>query len=519
VPRLRRCLLLLAFLALVGPVTGAPLPAEAQVNPIHPDNRAAPISGYTNGQLPLSLLRHVSPTCIAFRDASPSLISMIAAARRDGVNLSPSDCYRDYAGQVAMRQSWCDRNACHMAAVPGSSNHGWGKAVDFRDQSGGLTWTSAGYLWLKANAWRFGWNHPGVMGPTGPVPEPWHWEWVGDGGRMFPGTSYGYGIGIGLPADGWPQGSLDIVNPVSVSGWTGRVRVAGWAIDPNTTTSIDTHIWFNWSSATAVRANRPRSDVAELLAGYAASPHGYDTELPIMYGRNNVCAFAIDAVRPGGNTLLGCHTVAVGTDPIGAFDMATPSAGGVNVRGWAIDADTDAPLQVRFSIGGQTLATAAANRARPDVTGIFRGHPVAGFEAMVPVPHGRHQLCATAVNVGAGADRNLGCREVEADRNPFGSLDIVRAVPGGLEVAGWAIDPDSAGPIEVHVYVDGQGRGALTASRPRPDVGAVFPAFGPDRGFQGTFSTAPGPRQVCVYAINVGPGTVNPRLGCRTTTV
>jgi hypothetical protein len=124
-----------------------------------------------------------------------------------------------------------------------------------------------------------------------------------------------------------------------------------------------------------------------------------------------------------------------------------------------------------------------------------------------------------ARNVGPGADRGLGCREVDADRNPFGSLDVVRAVPGGLEVAGWAIDPDTIDGIPVHVYVDGLGRGALDAALPRPDVGAVFPAYGPNHGFRATFPAASGPRQVCVYAINVGPGTVNPRLGCRTVTV
>jgi hypothetical protein len=517
---LRRTLTVAFVVAVLGAAVGAVhLPAAAAVNPIHPDNRPSTVAGHTNGELPPLLLRHASPTCLVFRDAAPSLISMIAAARRDGVILHAVDCYRDYAGQVAMRQLWCGRNACHMAAVPGTSNHGWAKAVDFRDQNGGLTFSSAGYLWLKNNAARFGWNHPGVMGPTGSVPEPWHWEWVGDGGRMFPGISFGYGIGIGLPADGWPQGSLDIVSQASVAGWAGRARVAGWAIDPNTTASIDTHVWINWKTVTPVRANRARSDIRELFAGYAASGHGFDVELPLLYGRHDVCVFAIDAVRPGGNNLLGCRNLSIGTDPIGSLDSVTPGPGGAIVRGWALDASSEAPVVVEIRIGEEIVATVDADRARPDVTSVFSGYDVAGFQALIPLPHGRHTVCAVARNVGPGADRGLGCREVDADRNPFGSLDVVRAVPGGLEVAGWAIDPDTIDGIPVHVYVDGLGRGALDAALPRPDVGAVFPAYGPNHGFRATFPAASGPRQVCVYAINVGPGTVNPRLGCRTVTV
>jgi hypothetical protein len=54
-------------------------------------------------------------------------------------------------------------------------------------------------------------------------------------------------------------------------------------------------------------------------------------------------------------------------------------------------------------------------------------------------------------------------------------LDAVQGGTGSVVVAGWAIDPDTASPIAVHVYVDGQGY-ALGASLGRPDVAAVFPS-------------------------------------------
>ena len=62
-----------------------------------------------------------------------------------------------------------------LAAVPGTSNHGWGVAVDFA--CGAEQFGSAGYRWLKANGPKYGWTHPSWAEPGGSRPEPWHWEY------------------------------------------------------------------------------------------------------------------------------------------------------------------------------------------------------------------------------------------------------------------------------------------------------------------------------------------------------
>lgn len=100
--------------------------------------------------------------------------------------------------------------------------------------------------------------------------------------------------------------------------------------------------------------------------------------------------------------------------------------------------------------------------------------------------------------------------------NPFGRVDLARSEPGGIRLAGWAIDPDTSGPIAVHLYVDGRLVGATAASRNRPDVGRAYPAWGSLHGFAATIGlpTTGRPRQVCAYAINTGAGTANPQLGC-----
>src|SRR5439155_13037482 len=139
----------------------------------------------TNGEMPEHDLVAVAPNCIAYRAAAPSLGLLLATARNEGVALGTNQCYRSLAGQVAAQQRATARgNSACAASVPktasgapkGTSMHGWGKAAD-------LEFGPPGAGFLDATAGRVGWNHPGWARPGGSAcPEPWHWEWVGDGG-------------------------------------------------------------------------------------------------------------------------------------------------------------------------------------------------------------------------------------------------------------------------------------------------------------------------------------------------
>jgi hypothetical protein len=134
--------------------------------------------GLRNGYLPDSVLQIINANCKIWQPAAPSLLNMMGAARNSGVTLTPESCYRSYAGQVAERNYWCSLGLCQFAAVPGTSVHGWGKAVDFADQGGELTFSSVGYQWLTAHAGTYCFIHPAWAQPNGSAPEPWHWEWV-----------------------------------------------------------------------------------------------------------------------------------------------------------------------------------------------------------------------------------------------------------------------------------------------------------------------------------------------------
>jgi zinc D-Ala-D-Ala carboxypeptidase len=88
-----------------------------------------------------------------------------------GANMCITDAYRTLSSQVSLKSS-----KGGLAATPGTSEHGWGLAVDFC----GETYASAAKsAWLNANAPLYGWDNPdwARSGGSGAY-EPWHWEFT-----------------------------------------------------------------------------------------------------------------------------------------------------------------------------------------------------------------------------------------------------------------------------------------------------------------------------------------------------
>ena len=144
-----------------------------------------------NGRLPDSALTTVTPSCRVANEVADPLRRLMYTAWQDGAAVFPEEssftaplpeppriesCYRSYEMQQWWRDFYCFFGECSFAAVPGTSVHGWGRAVDFEDAAGELTFSSAGYQWLQANAWRWGFVHPAWAEPGGSSPEAWHWE-------------------------------------------------------------------------------------------------------------------------------------------------------------------------------------------------------------------------------------------------------------------------------------------------------------------------------------------------------
>ena len=126
-----------------------------------------------NGRLPADVLLSIpwDPTEHVRSYALPSLVALNTAFRaRFGHNLIINEGYRDYATQERYYDD--PPSGVGTAAWPGTSNHGWGLALDLR-------LTAAEYAWMLANAPRFGWVNPLWARDGKGVEEPWHWEHIG----------------------------------------------------------------------------------------------------------------------------------------------------------------------------------------------------------------------------------------------------------------------------------------------------------------------------------------------------
>ncbi|MGV8977847.1 MAG: M15 family metallopeptidase [Cellulomonas sp.] len=132
------------------------------------------LDSYANGRIPASALCELTFAAGAeLRCDAAAAIEQLDVAYRGqfGTDLVISDSYRPYASQIA-----CLRTKGSLCAVPGTSNHGLGKAVDLG--GGAQSFGTAQHRWLLANAATYGWTLPTWARVGGSKPEPWHWEFV-----------------------------------------------------------------------------------------------------------------------------------------------------------------------------------------------------------------------------------------------------------------------------------------------------------------------------------------------------
>jgi len=321
-----------------------------------------------------------------------------------------------------------------------------------------------------------------------------------------------------------PFGAVDVI-----AADVGGVRIQGWTLDPDSSDSLDLHVYID-GVGTVVKADQPRADVAALYPS-AGELHGFSTVIPVASGGSHmVCINAIN-VGPGSNVQLGdCRVVTTRSGPPTAvLDSVMTAQDSITVSGWSFDPDTAASLTMRVTVDG-VATDFLADSPRDDVAAAYPGYgPNHGYTKTVTATPGAHTVCVTAVNVGQGSDTALACRTAtvpsppgslpDLGRAPFGALEPPVISATGVTASGWAIDPDTASAIRVHLYVGPAAVNAL-ANKPRADVGAVYPDYGPDHAFSETIALSPGTYQLCAYAINSGStGPPNTQIGCRTVAV
>ena len=294
-----------------------------------------------------------------------------------------------------------------------------------------------------------------------------------------------------------PFGSVDAVT-LDPRG----LRVNGWALDGDTVAPVTMHVYVDGVFVATTRALATRPDVGAVYRGYGAA-RGFDLVLGVAPGDHEVCVYGLDLGAGPGNVLIACRRSTSG-GLLGAIDASFGAAGTINASGWVIDATRVVPSVVQLVVDDVVVAQQVSAASRDDVGAVFAAYgPDHGYAMSAVATPGPHRVCILVgpALVGA-APRTLGCREVIVGTGPpFGIVDSTVGDAGRVVTQGWAIDPDSADPIEVLVDVDGVAV-PHQADVTRLDLISAIPGYGARHGFRVDVAAAAGTHRVCVSALD-----------------
>lgn len=127
-----------------------------------------------------------------------------------------------------------------------------------------------------------------------------------------PHTVCSYGINVGVIGTNTTLGCKTLTMPADPTGSFDGVALAGtnlvgsgWAIDPDTTASINVHVYIDGVFKGAIPATGIRNDLALVFPFFGAA-HGFTFSIPATAGSHNVCVYGINTAGAGTNALLRC---------------------------------------------------------------------------------------------------------------------------------------------------------------------------------------------------------------------
>ena len=155
------------------------------------------LAGVTNGKLPANLLRNIkAPNGQLHALAATAWNALQLAAYFDGIELKHVGAYRPYEQQIALFRerytaaptgrtpqvtrtyqgaTWYLKKGMAPAGTPGTSNHGWGLAIDVANCSGKRLEWLLGDGFATSNALKFGFTWEVKDGANA---EAWHIRYV-----------------------------------------------------------------------------------------------------------------------------------------------------------------------------------------------------------------------------------------------------------------------------------------------------------------------------------------------------
>jgi hypothetical protein len=302
-----------------------------------------------------------------------------------------------------------------------------------------------------------------------------------------------------------PSGALE-----TLATQPGHLVVSGWAIDWDTSSDPVTVNVVIDGTTTKLIANKFRKDIATRHPA-AGGNHGFAATLPLKQGKHQVCVSAVN-IGFGSNNSLGCKSITLNDNPVGAVESAKQSNGALKVTGWAFDGDNPtAALTATLTVDGLPHFV-TANTPRTDIGSKYpTAGPNHGFVASYKLAEGSHKVCVTVHNIGYGANTVFPCRTAVLNFTPTAVLTSLTPTSTGLHVRGWAADPDTSQPISVQMRIDGRlARTQVAGGDGLGHNGHVFNA---------AMTAKSGAHKVCVTGLNTLYGTHDSLPSCRTITL
>ncbi len=212
-----------------------------------------------------------------------------------------------------------------------------------------------------------------------------------------------------------PLGSLDAAQADGR-----RVRVAGWAFEPDRSRPLDVDIEVDGRVVATVTADRYRPDVGATYPSVGEN-HGFDATISVPAQTSQVCAYAVG--RDGRRPLIGCSTVRTGRRSTRvALENLRRRDDSVDLTGYAAVRGGTEPMRIVVRIDGTTVARRRANRARPELARVLGTADHGGFDLSVRLPRrprrARSTLTVIAIDPATGARTRVAQRVLGPGDSP-----------------------------------------------------------------------------------------------------
>ena len=113
------------------------------------DGAPKALAAYGNGKIPPAALESIGHGGHRLWAPAAKAFQAMHAAARDGIDIGVTNSYRSYDAQVDLAERKGLYSQGGLAAKPGTSDHGWGRALD-------LDLDAKAQAWMRANGDRYG---------------------------------------------------------------------------------------------------------------------------------------------------------------------------------------------------------------------------------------------------------------------------------------------------------------------------------------------------------------------------